>query len=562
MTSYSTAQSLAIAALFVGPAFSQSALWSTAGAGNGARFGLCVSSLGDLNADGVGDVLVGAPNDDVAGSDSGAIFALSGLDGSVIWRVNGSSSGASLGFACAGVGDVDGDGIGDALGGARFGDQAGPNFGEAIVVSGATGLTIYTFFGENSNGRFGEAVGPAGDVNGDGRADLIVGARLDNTSGATTGKARVYSGIDGTLLHSIAGDNASDFFGRSVGTAGDIDGDLLDDFVVGAPGDDDAGNLSGAVRVFSGADGMELRRFDGDSSGDQLGGKVAIAGDVNQDGVMDLIAGMITSSFGGLDRGAARVYSGADGSTLYTFVGTSLAGEFGSAVSGAGDVNGDGWPDVFVGARLDESMGLQVGSISLFSGLDGALLYKAMGPADFSQFGDTGVITPDVNGDGFADVCVGAFGDSASGSVVMLSGLDTIGTSICGPAALNSSGASARVLAEGSVAAIDNDLTLTVTQLPVGQNGIFVTSTEQNLILNPGGSDGNLCIASFGIGRYAGDVLQASAAGSVSLGIELGSVPLPTGTQPVMAGETRYWQFWFRDGASSNFSDAIVIDFQ
>ncbi len=561
MTTRNSVPRLALASLLAAPAFSQSALWSESGAGGGDRFGLCVSSLGDVNGDGVPDVLVGAPNDDFAGSDAGAIFALSGVDGAELWRANGSSPGASMGFACAGVGDVDGDGVGDALGGARFGDTAGPNFGEATVVSGATGLVLYTFFGENTNGRFGEAVGPAGDVNGDGRADLIVGARLDDTSGATTGRARVYSGIDGAELYSIPGDHASDFFGRAVGTAGDINGDMLDDFVVCAPGDDDAGNLSGAVRVFSGADGTELRRFDGDSSGDQLGGKVALAGDINQDGVQDLIAGMTTSDFGGTDRGAARVYSGADGSTLYTFAGTSLGGEFGSAVSGAGDVNGDGWPDLSVGARLDDDMGQQVGSISLFSGFDGSLLYKAMGDGDLSQFGDTGVITPDVNGDGFADVFVGAFGDSGTGKSFMLSGRDTIGDTICGPAVVNSSGSSARVIAEGSSVATDNDLTLTVTQLPVGQFGIFVTSLEENLILNPGGSDGHLCIASFGIGRYGSDVLQADAAGAVELGIDLSAVPLPTGTQIVMAGDTRYWQFWFRDGGSSNFSDAIAIDF-
>ena len=556
------AQHLAITTLLSTPALSQSTLWEIAGSGSGDRFGLCVSSLGDVNGDGLADLLVGSPNDDAGGSDSGAIIALSGADGAEIWRVSGSSPGASLGFSCAGVGDVDGDGVPDALGGARYGDTAGPNFGEAVVVSGATGLPLWTFVGATTNGRFGEAVGAAGDVNGDGRADLIVGARLDATSGAATGQARVYSGIDGALLYSIPGDNASDFFGRSVGTAGDVNGDLLDDFVVGAPGDDDAGNLSGAVRVFSGADGSELHRFDGDGSGDQLGGKVALAGDIDQDGVPDLIAGMITSDFGGTDLGAARVYSGADGSTLYTFTGTTLDGEFGSAVSGAGDVNGDGWPDLSVGARLDDSMGLEVGSMTVFSGLDGAPLYKVMGSSDQSQFGDTGVIIPDVNGDGFAEVFVGAFEDAGTGAVSLLSGRDTIGTSICGPAALNSSGSSARVIAEGSVSASENDLTLTVMQLPVGQNGVFVTSTEQNFILNPGGSDGNLCIASFGIGRYVGDVLQANAAGTVSLGMDLASVPLPTGTQVVMAGDTRYWQFWFRDGGSSNFSDAIGIDFQ
>ncbi|QDV08520.1 FG-GAP repeat protein [Planctomycetes bacterium Poly30] len=555
---------LTLAGTAVG-ASAQSLLWSADGLSSGERYGLVVSRVGDINGDGIADVATGAPNNDLGGSDAGAVFVLSGADGSTLMTITGAAAGDSLGFSAAGAGDVDGDGTPDIIAGARFNDTAGPNYGQAIVVSGATGLVIHAFDGLTPNGRFGEAVNAAGDVNADGFADVIVGARLDSFGGPASGRARVFSGFDGALLFDIAGDGASDFFGRSVGAAGDVNADGHDDFLVGAPGDDDGGSSSGRVTVFSGLDGSVLYALDGDFPGDLLGGKVSGLGDLDGDGFDDFIAGMISSDFAGADRGAARIYSGFDGSAMFTVAGTEAGSEFGSAVGDAGDVNGDGWLDFIVGSRLDPIMGLPAGSATVFSGFDASIIQRYESTESGDQFGDTAVGMGDANGDGFDDLFIGAFGfDGAAfdgGRVLAYSGFDTLGETICGPAVLNSTGAPARILATGSLVAFDNDVTLSVVNLPLNSNGFFITSLDEFTVVGPGGSVGNICIASTVIGRYAGNILNSGTSGAVSLGLDLTSVPQPASITTVVAGDTRYWQYWFRDIPTSNFSDAVKITF-
>ena len=143
----------------------------------------------------------------------------------------------------------------------------------------------------------------------------------------------------------------------------------------------------------------------------------------------------------------------------------------------------------------------------------------------------------------------------------------SIGTSICSPAVANSTGQPGVISVAGSATAADNDLTLFGSQLPMNSNGFFFTSRETNLVVMPGGSVGNICIASFAIGRYDGNILNSGMSGEVNLALDLASTPLqPGGPVSIMAGETWYWQYWYRDtvvggGAGSNFTDAIGITF-
>jgi hypothetical protein len=272
------------------------------------------------------------------------------------------------------------------------------------------------FNGDLAGDEFGRAVCGAGDVNNDGFDDLIVGAPLDDNNGASSGSARVFSGANGTILYTFNGDSAGDQLGYSVSGAGDVNNDGFDDVIVGAFDDDNNGSGSGSARVYSGATGAILYTFNGDSAGDRFGWSASGAGDVNNDGRADLIVGALNDDNNGSNSGAARVFSGATGAILYTFNGDSAFDNFGSSVSGAGDVNNDGFDDLIVGANRDDNNGSDSGSARVFSGANGAILSVFNGDSEDDEFGISVSSAGDVNNDGFADLIVGAPFDDNNGS--------------------------------------------------------------------------------------------------------------------------------------------------
>ena len=351
------------------PARAQTTLYTFNGDSVGDFFGVSVSGAGDVNGDGFADLIVGAAQDDNNGADAGSARVLSGLNGSVLYTFNGDSPFDFFGVSVSGAGDVDGDGYADLIVGARGDDNNGERSGSARVFSGLDGSILYTFDGDSAADTFGASVSGAGDVNGDGFADLIVGAAQDDNNGFSSGSARVFSGLDGSILFTFDGDSAIDLFGISVSGAGDVDGDGFADIIVGARRDDNNGDSSGSARVFSGADGSVLYTFNGDSPFDFFGGSVSGAGDVDGDGFADLIVGAHLDDNNGTDSGSARVFSGFDGSVLYTFDGDSGGDRFGLSVSGAGDVDGDSFADLIVGAVFDDNNGTDSGSARVISGL-------------------------------------------------------------------------------------------------------------------------------------------------------------------------------------------------
>ena len=361
-------------------------------------FGSSVSGAGDVNGDGMADLIVGVSGEDNNGLSSGNARVFSGNDGSVLYNFDGDDSFASLGESVSDAGDVNGDGRADMIVGGN---------GFARVFSGSNGSILYHFEG-NEGDQFGFSVSGAGDVDGDGTPDLIVGAPGQLFFSSDTGDAHVFSGSDGSVLYNFGGDSVTEQFGASVSSAGDVNGDGKDDLIVGAPFDDDNGFNSGSVRVLSGSDGSVLYIFDGDGSSRLFGGSVSGVGDVNGEGKADLIIG----NPNGNSNGTARVFSGSDGTILYDFDGTSLgvvgsgfggSASFGTSVSNAGDVNGDGIEDIIVG-----SFGYAVVLVSQVSSpvllgdinLDGAVNFLDISPfiAVLSVSGDQA--EADTNGDG------------------------------------------------------------------------------------------------------------------------------------------------------------------
>lgn len=379
------------------------------GTGAGDFFGFSVSGAGDVNSDGFDDVIVGAWESNGNGEDSGTIRVFSGKTGGVIYTFHGDAAFDHLGICVSRAGDVNGDGFDDFIAGADLNDVNGSSAGSARVFSGANGAILYTFFGESAGDQFGLSVADAGDVNQDGFDDVVVGSPFEDNNGSNSGSARVYSGVSGEVLHLFNGDGVEDRFGRAVSGAGDVNNDGFDDVIVGARFDDNNGRPnSGMVRVFSGVTGGVLYELNGDQAGDEFGWEVSGAGDVNDDGFDDFIVGAQFGENTEPNTGSARVFSGQTGGILYSFYGDNTDDRFGRSVAGAGDVNKDGHDDVIVGAYLDDDDGMNSGSARVFSGANGATLYTFRGDLAGDQFGQSVSGAGDVNNDGFADFIVGS----------------------------------------------------------------------------------------------------------------------------------------------------------
>ncbi len=403
---FSTANTAAGKAyLFYGQAdgLAPSFAWSSSGDDrNQAHFGLAAAAAGDLNGDGYADFAVGAPDQDGVQADAGRAFVFmgsrNGPGASAAWASSGHDQlQAHFGTALAPAGDANGDGFPDLLVGApaqslELGPTSGP--GEVFLFLGtAQGLSstpAWTARGDDQAGAaFGFSVAGAGDVDGDGRADALVGAYLQQHTYPVAGRAFLYLGAPGGLAAAPAWSASGDAqayaqFGFSVSGAGDLDGDGHADVVIGAPGHDSAQANSGRAYAYrGGTPGTGLAetywwRYAGTDRPQALyGWSVAGAGDVNADGKGDVLVGAPGEDTLGAGVGRAFLYHGSLSGPVtppaWADSGDAQAGAaFGSAVASAGDVNADGADDLLVSAPYQDAPGQDVGRAFLYLGVKGS----------------------------------------------------------------------------------------------------------------------------------------------------------------------------------------------
>lgn len=354
-----------------------------AGGATGDEFGAAVADAGDVNNDGTPDFIVGMPQSQNFLGVGGKVFVYSGATGATLHTITSTAANARFGCSVAGLGDVNADGFGDFVVGAR----THPTRGRAFVLSGQTGAVIHTLSGSPGAQAFGTVVGCAGDVNNDGVPDIVVGDPSDSTLIDTGGAAFVFSGATGALLHSSFGATEYGSLGSAVDGVGDLDADGFDDVAVAAP--DEGSNYEGVVRVHSGQDWSVIRTLTGDQPFTELGISAAGVGDATGDGVPDILVGAPNEE----PKGSVKLFSGSTGALVRSVPGLWENGEFGAAVAGAGDLNGDGLADLLVGSPR-ELVNVNLNPSWSITGTARAVLTQRPNP---------GACEGDINGDGVVD---------------------------------------------------------------------------------------------------------------------------------------------------------------
>lgn len=324
-------------------------------------FGKALAVLGDSDGDGVSELAVGAPG---ARGGVGRVHVLSGVDGQELFVVEGPGAGDQFGRDLAGIGDFDGDGIGDLAVGAS-GDGTGlADQGLVLLLSGFDGGVLARLVGASPDERFGSAV--AGRFDGEERV-LAVGAQ--DGGPMKRGRVYVYRGDLSEPAFTVDGDDHSVDLGRiHVSLLPDRDGDGLSELVLGEWRHGLQNPRTGQLRLVSGADGAEHLQLHGRRPGEGFGIGAVTAGDLDGDGEPDLLAGAWLSDEGAAAGGKVVAVSGATGRDLATWTSTFAHARFGSSVTGIGDVNGDGVPDVAVGAPSRSRVPDRPGRVFVLSG--------------------------------------------------------------------------------------------------------------------------------------------------------------------------------------------------
>ncbi|HZN61101.1 MAG TPA: integrin alpha [Planctomycetota bacterium] len=420
---------------------------------------------GDFNADGRADVAVGAPLDDAggAGANRGRVYVYPGPLSAAPIILNGAEDDARFGFSVGPAGDFNGDGLSDLVVGAPLDDadgdtvDSGDNRGRVFVFLGGTSFPagIITLNGTEPGGQFGFSVARAGDVDGNGAEDLIVGAPFEDAGGTDRGRAHLFLGGETpstTPFISFSGTEDQGRFGFAVSSAGLLNTDGFFDWMIGAPGDDSDGDTTsdsgldrGRVFIYRGSsfpDSTVDTVINGAEDFGELGTSVSDLVDINGDGTDDIVAGAPFEDGDGNTatnvapfRGRAYLFFGsalAGVSTISSFsasrifTGVEDGSQFGARVARLGDINSGGADDLFIGAPLDDADGnatdeaVDCGRGFVYFGgaaMDTAADVIIAGTEAGGRLGSWAGSGGDVDADGDRDFAVGAPGDDVDGNL-------------------------------------------------------------------------------------------------------------------------------------------------
>lgn len=357
---------------------------------------------GDVNADGREDIFLNSATETrvISGSDGATLFT---------WLGNFSS--------CAKAGDVNADGVDDILLGDHSATVGGfYKAGSAYVYSGADGSLLYQWDGQKDYDYLGEITNGVGDLNLDGYADVAIRSAVTSFYGMN-GAVQVFSGFDGTRLYywDWAAAFGSDEFGASIAPIADTNNDGFDDLLIGAP--ELGPDYAGIAFLYSGRTGAVLRQWEGGGGRDAIGKSVSATGDLDFDGVVDILVGGSGVKVNGVNSGAVFVFSGATGDTIMEFFGAVQAGAFGSSVASGFDMDGDGVEDIVVGSPATNRLN-RIGAASVYSGLTGELIRRWSGEELADEFGAKVFGFPDFNQDGYDDILISAIkADDSTGLI-------------------------------------------------------------------------------------------------------------------------------------------------
>ena len=399
------------------------------------RSGCSITGVGDVNGDGYDDILIGAQNDEDGGNGSGQTYLIFGKANGWAMDTDLSVSDASFlgenaddrsGISVAGAGDVNGDGYDDILIGADYNGNGSNNSIHTYLILGkASGWAMKTdlstsdasFLGVSTDYLSGVSVAGTGDVNGDGYDDILIGAWGDDDGGDNAGQTYLIFGkatgwaMDTNLSASDAsflGEDTKDLSGRSVAGAGDVNGDGYDDILIGAVNNDEGGICAGQTYLIFGkasewAMNTDLSVSDasflGDNGGEWSGCSVAGAGDVNGDGYDDILIGAWNGDNADAAGETYLIFGKASGWSMDTnlfasdtsFQGEVIADCAGWPVASAGDVNGDGYDDILIGAYGNADGGTSAGQTYLILGkASGWYMDNDLYASDASFWGEDG----------------------------------------------------------------------------------------------------------------------------------------------------------------------------